>query len=48
MLFNVLHLFRDDGVTLSEKEKLEAGIVTVGLISLAIAIAVAVTFAVNG
>lgn len=48
MLFNVLHLFRADGATLSEREKIEAGIVTIGLISLAIAIAVAVTFAATG
>ncbi len=47
MLFNVLHLFRDDAATLTEKEKLEAGIVTIALITLAIAIAVAVGFAVT-
>ena len=48
MLFNVLHLFRADGQTLSEREKIEAGIVTIALISMAIAIAVAITFAVTG
>jgi hypothetical protein len=46
MLFNVLHLMRDDAATLSEKEKLEAGIVTIALISLVIAVAVAITMAI--